>query len=203
MSFKEKLPCNWEFGSYLNRMAYFKKHKISGRKTWNRQVFVCVCACSRIEQQLDSSYLYAKSRQCRAFAGAASSQTRVLKILHSVPSGYLHGLADVYTSREFYLQVNWKRINFRLLTHLQRLDQALSKWLWFSWGLSLRRLLCPCMHLSCPLRAVRGKMPWCPQRDALLSHETKKPNWRTILHTIDCRLLSLTGHMWTMLRVII
>lgn len=95
-----------------------KKYKILGCKTWNRQVFVCVCASSRIEQQPDSSYLYAKSQQCWAFAGAASLQTRVLKILHSMLSGYLHGLVDVYTSRQFYLQVNWKHINFRLLTHL-------------------------------------------------------------------------------------
>lgn len=78
----------------------------------------CVCVCNRTKEQPDSSSLYAKSEQCWAFAGAATSQSRVLKILHSMPSGYLQGLVDGYTSRQFYLQVNWKRINFRLLTHL-------------------------------------------------------------------------------------
>lgn len=67
------------------------------------QANVCVCVCIPTQEQPDSSYLYAKSQQRWAFAGVATSQSRELKTLHSVLSGYLHGLLDVYTSRQFYL----------------------------------------------------------------------------------------------------
>lgn len=115
---------------------------------------------------------------------------QVLKIPHSVLSGYLHSRVDVYSSRQFYRPVNWKHINLRLLAHLWRLHQALSKWLWFGRELGLGRPLSPCLYLSHP-----GEDAAESQQDVFLSLVKENTNQRTIIHIINCHLLSLPGHV--------
>lgn len=112
-SITENLDLIWTTWHTLKK----KKRKNSGCKAWNRQafVFVCVHVCAHrgtARQQLLVHKAWAVLSACRCCLPAEPCWK------HSAPSGSLHGLMDACSSRQFYLQLNWKHINFRLLTHL-------------------------------------------------------------------------------------